>query len=150
MFKFFRPKKPVLSSPSKMFFKTCAGFFEYHCKYMTITLKENHAAVALVLDAQKEYGADSPISIGKNGCQLAALRVAARDGGFVVFAETPSSVGEGLQPGDAVLWVPRVYSAEVGSHMQDRRSGWIGLIRAKVNPVIDLVDPSFDVACRYD
>ena|ERR1700730_2948892 len=103
-----------------------------------------------VLDAQREFGTSTAISIGQDGSQLAALRVASEDGGFLVFATTPSAEGEKLQPGDVVLWVPYEYNKEAGDQMSDKRSGWVGLIRAKIKPEINSANPSFVVACRYD
>ena len=91
------------------------------------------------LDARQELGIS----------QLASLRVASKDGGFLVFATTPLAEGEKLHPGDVVLWVPYEYSKEAGGQMSDKRSGWVGLIRAKLKPEINPANPSFVVACRY-
>ena len=54
------------------------------------------------------------------------------DGGFVVTSKT---LGRGplLSPDDAVIWVPDAFSDEVAKLSSDRRFGWVGLIRAKVN-----------------
>ncbi len=149
MFNFLRKKKSKYANA--LYFKSGEAFFEYHCKYMVTTIKENHAAVALVLDARKELGAESAVDIIKNGIQAATIQVASDDGGFLVRAETLSSEGEKLQPGDVVLWVPHILFPEVGIRNQSRqRPGWLGFIRAKINPVIFLDSPSFDVVCRFD
>jgi hypothetical protein len=76
--------------------------------------------------------------------------VISEDGGFRVFASTPSNKGARLVPGDVVIWVPAIYSDEVGAGMSDRRTGWIGMIRAKVAPEISLADSDFSILCRYD
>jgi hypothetical protein len=95
----------------------------------------------------KSWGTPTPIRIGQDGSQLAALRVASKDSGFLVFATTPSAKGEELHPGDVVLWAPYEYSKEAGDQMSDKRSGWVGLIRTKLKPEINPADPSFVVAC---
>jgi hypothetical protein len=87
---------------------------------------------------------------GQGGFQFAMLRVASPDGGFLVFASTPSRAGDELRPDDLVFWVPSTYSDEAGSKMDDPRSGWIGLIRAKILPQIDMENPKFAVACRFE
>lgn len=148
---FFRRKKSrAASSLPTLYYKDGQAFFEYQCRYGHTSIEKKKAVIALVLDAQKELGTPTPISIGKDGSQLASLKVASGDGGFLVFASTPSEKGEKLTPGDIVLWVPYEYSAEAGTQMTDKRSGWIGLIRAKVKPQINLSTDSFEIACRYD
>jgi len=146
---FGKNKDSNRSRSQALYFKSGLAFFEYQCKYGFTKIENNVAIVGLVLDAQKEFGASNSVSIGKDGSQLAALRVASADGGFLVFANTPSHTGDKLKPDDCVLWVPSIYSHEAGNQMSDPRSGWIGLIRAKVEPKIDLQDPSFSITCRY-
>jgi hypothetical protein len=146
---FGKSKNSKMTNAQALYFKSGAAFFEYQCNYGFTDIKNNVAIVALVLDAEKEFGSSESISINKDGSQLAALMVASKDGGFLVFATAPSSAGDKLKPDDCVLWVPSIYEQEMGSKMSDPRSGWIGLIRAKVEPKIDLQDPSFAIICRY-
>ena len=143
MFEFLRKKKP--NHPPIIYYKSGAAFFKSQCDFGHTKLENNTAVVALVV----ELGTHPPIR-RQDGSQLAALRVASEDGGFIVFATTPSAKGEKLQPGDVVLWVPYEYSKEAGDQMSDKRSGWVGLIRAKLRPEINPANPSFVVACRYD
>jgi hypothetical protein len=142
--------EPSQSVTRNLEFKNGNAFFEYQCKYGCTEVKPNTAIIAIVLDAQKELDAPSPVLINKDGSQFAALRVVSDDGGFLVFANTLSNKGDKLKPDDVVLWVPSAYVKEMGNTMSDNRSGWIGLIRAKVNPRLDLNDTSFSIACRYD
>jgi hypothetical protein len=136
--------------PATLHFKSGAVFFEHQCKFGHTTIEPGTGVIALVLDAQKEFGTTTAVSIGADGAQLAALKVASDDGGFLVFAKTPSEKGDKLQADDLVLWVPSIYSEEVGHKVTDRRTGWVGLIRAKIKPEIQTDDPSFVFVCRYD
>ncbi len=106
--------------------------------------------IALVVDARKELGAEDPVTYNPKKGQLAVLRVISDDGGFRVFASTPSAKGDRLTPGDIVIWVPTVYSKEVGAGMEDRRTGWIGMIRAKVAPEIRLDSSEFRILSHYN
>ena len=130
-------------------FKDGASFFEYQCKYGHTKIENNTAIAALILDSKKEFGTQDSIKIKPSGAQLATLKVASEDGGFVTISETPSSAGERLQPGDIVLWVPHTFSEKIAKQLGDHRRGWVGLIRAKVVPEIDPTNPSFSIVCHY-
>jgi hypothetical protein len=129
--------------------RSSAAFFHGQCEHGDTTIERNKGIVANVLDARKDLGTAAAVQIEPDGRQLVVLRVASDDGGFVVPASTPSGSGDPLEPGDIVIWVPSIYSKEFGGHLQDKRCGWIGLIRAKIRPQSDSIDPSFDVLCRY-
>lgn len=118
-------------------FKGGVEFLEYQCKFGHTGLERGVAIVGLVLDAAKDYGVPVPVKVEEDGSQLAMIRVASEDGGFVVPAKTPTR-GEKLKPGDLVMWVPMSFNDEIGSKMPDRRFGWIGLIRAKIAPELDV------------
>jgi hypothetical protein len=150
VFKFLRSKSPKPTSSPMVHFKDGEGFFEYQCKHGFTSIEKGTAVIALVLDAQKEFGTPVAIRVKQDGSQLAALRVASDDGGFTVFATTPSAKGEKLQPGDVVLWVPSVLSKELGEKFDDTRKAWVGLIRAKVKPELNPNNPAFTIKCRYD
>ena len=139
MLEFLRRKKAKSESLPIIYYKNGEAFFQSQCDFGHTALEKNTAVVALVLDARQELGIS----------QLASVRVASKDGGFLVFATTPLAEGEKLHPGDVVLWVPYEYSKEAGGQMSDKRSGWVGLIRAKLKPEINPANPSFVVACRY-
>ena len=143
----FGRKKPVVKT---LLFKSGKAFFEYQCQFGHTKIEKNVAIIAVVLDAKEEFGTPSAVQVKQDGSQLAALRVASDDGGFLVFATTPSAKGEKLRPDDVVLWVPSVFVQDVGDKMQDSRSGWVGLIRAKIRPELNPADSSFVVMCRYD
>ena len=148
----FKKKPMQVSSPENgtLYFKSPRAFFDYQCKYGHTDVAVGVGVVALVRDAAKELGTPTSVSIKKDGSQLAALWVASSDKPFLVFGSTPSCLGERLVPDDLVLWVPAHYVEEVGSNAGDSRSGWIGLIRAKIKPEINPTISSFVIACRYD
>ncbi|QIG78936.1 hypothetical protein [Stakelama tenebrarum] len=127
-------RKKKSSLREKLPFKTAKGFFEYQCKYGGTRLEEGLGIVALVLDARKEFGTSVAVKREENGCQLAALRVAAEDGGFITFALTASQRGENLRPDDIVIWVPGDYLPAIAQQFDDERCGWVGLIVAKIAP----------------
>lgn len=135
----FKPKSPAPSRERlpTLYFKGGQEFFEYQCKFGHTQIEKGVAIVGIVLDAVKEYGVPVAVKVEQDGTQLAMIRVASDDGGFVVAAKTPTK-GEKLAVGDLVMWVPAAFSEEVGSKVQDRRFGWIGLVRAKIAPELDM------------
>ena len=138
------------SAPPPLVFKDGQAFFEYQCRFGCTSVVPNTGMIALVVDARKELGAEDPVTYNPKKGQLAVLRVISDDGGFRVFASTPSAKGDRLTPGDIVIWVPTVYSKEVGAGMEDRRTGWIGMIRAKVAPEIRLDSSEFRILSHYN
>ena len=127
-------KKKTKDLPDKIPFKTPEGFFETQCKFGGTRLAEGVGVVAIVLDAKAAFGTSVAVKIQENGCQLAALRVAADDGGFVTTAETASPKGDRLKPNDIVIWVPGAYLPALAKAAGDKRRGWVGLIMAKIAP----------------
>lgn len=132
-------------------FKSRSEFFEYQCKYGQTKIKKGFGIVGIVLDA-REYGSPFSVKIEKDGTQFAMIRVASDDGGFLVFAMTPRK-GDLLSVGDLIFWVPSIFSDETGSALQDSRSGWVGMIRAKIAPELS-VNPGegmngFKILCEY-
>jgi hypothetical protein len=138
-----KPELPVLP------FKSGQAFFDMQCKFGFTDIREEQGICALVLDAAKEFGTPEAVKVQPNGCQLATLKVASEDGGFVIFAETASSSGDALRPGDVVIWVPMVHMKEMADRLGDHRQGWVGLIIAKVAPEIDPNSNEMRVLCRY-
>jgi hypothetical protein len=136
-------------TPNILQFKSGTAFLEYQCKFGETEIRPNHGVVAVVLDSSKEFGTANAVKIEPDGTQVAALRVASRDGGFMVMARTPRPGGDRLKPDDVVIWIPVSHSPEMVLPGMDQRFGWIGFIGAKVNAVIDLASPSFDLVCRY-
>jgi hypothetical protein len=129
-------------------FKGSKAFFDYQCRFGDTSIEEKKAIVAIIVDAQKEFGTSKSISIEPDGTQTAAIRVAADDGGFVVLASTLSSKGESLNPGDLVFWVPMAWNEELARELGDERQGWIGLIVAKLRPEL-LAGNGWSIACKY-
>src|ERR1700691_973688 len=91
-------------------------------------LHEGVMLPALVLDAE----------IQGNGRQMASVRVASADGGFIVSASTGGSGGPRLLPGHFVAWQAERYDAQVAKEapptqkrfglfgVKDKRLGWVG------------------------
>jgi hypothetical protein len=75
-----------------------------------------------------------------NGCQMASVRVASPDGGFIVSASTSGPRGPRLQSGHFVAWHAQRYDPQVAKDtppahkrfglfgLKDKRIGWVGLI----------------------
>jgi len=138
------------SKPGVLYFKSGQAFFEMQCEYGHTELEQGQGVIALVLDAKREFGAPVAVKINADGSQMAMIRVAADDGGFVVPATTPSKRGDRLQPGDVVVWVPGAYKEEIGAAFGDPRCGWVGLILAKVAAEYDPKNPQWNVLCEYN
>lgn len=150
MWPFKTSKQSTKTVIQKLPFKSGAAFFEYQCKFGETTIKQNMGIVSIVIDAPKEFGVLSSVKINPDGSQLALINVASEDGGFIVPANTPSKTGDRLVAGDLVIWVPMVFNNEIGIKMGDSRSGWVGMIRAKIAPELDMSKPGFVIICPYD
>jgi hypothetical protein len=100
---------------------------------------------AHVADAKQEFGLSDSVKIGDDGSHKAVLRVASRDGGFIVVAET-FKPGDPLAPGDLVIWVP-LKKVDAATSETDR-TGWVGYIAAKVRPELS-PRKSDIVICSY-
>ena len=119
-----------------LFFMDGVAALEYACQFMKCPLHEGSFLPAIVLDSREMFGAATTIQTLKDGNQVAMLRVASDDGGFVVFATTAGPKGPKLQPGNFVGWKAAKHSAEVAASMgaKDPRSGWVGLIIGTLRP----------------
>ena len=128
-----KPKatKPVLNV------KSAGDLIDYNCEYMTTKLQPGYPLAAEVLDAATMFGTSVAVKVDERGIQTATLRVASDDGGFTVIATTQNS-GDLLEVGDAVAWVPGVFMQKLADASPDRRTGWVGLIVAKIAPEIDM------------
>ena len=127
------------------------AFFKRQCKCGDTRIEPGKGVVAMVLDASREFpGIPVAVMVEADGSQQAVLKVISEDGGFIVVAGTPPGKGEPLKLGDFVEWVPRefIYSEVMGP---DRRIGWIGLIRAKLDWLRRWPDTGAPrLLCRYD
>ena len=130
-------------------FKSGEAFFEMQCKYGYTDIVAGQGVSALVLDAVKEFGLPEAVKVQPNGCQLATIKVASEDGGFIVTAETASANGGALKPGDVVIWVPMTHLQKLADYVGEHRQGWAGLIVAKVAPEMDPNSREMKVLCRY-
>jgi hypothetical protein len=144
-------KKRELTPVSALRFKSGADFFKYQCKFGHTDIKPRHGIVALVIDAEKEFGVSQAVKIEADGRQMATLKVVSKDGGFIVNASTASGEGDRLKPDDVVIWVPVDYVELAVERAEgiDPRFGLLGFIVAKVAPEIDPNSPSFKVLCQY-
>jgi len=138
MFEFFKRAKmaPIRTGigPGPMYFKDGTAAFSAICEYMECPLGEGSSLPALVLDARELFGTASAIKIEPNGIQVAAIRVASSDGGFVVLASTLGPKGPRLEPGQLVVWQAGEFSPAVAKVSQDPRFGWVGLIVGTLKP----------------
>ena len=126
------------------------AFFKHQCKYGDTRIEPGKGVVAMVLDASREFpGIPVAVMVEADGSQQAVLKVISDDGGFIVVAKTPPGKGEPLKLGDFVAWVPRefIYSEVMGP---DRRVGWVGLIRAKLDWRHWPDNGAPRLLCRYD
>lgn len=113
-------------------FKDNQAAFEYACAFLICTVGAGAMLPALVSDG-RSLGVREPVRSNEDGTQTAVLKVASRDGGFLVVAQTIGS-GPQLLPGDFVAWQAGVHSRELGEASPDERFGWIGLILGKLRP----------------
>lgn len=148
----FSKKKNQPVMPGVLPFKSGAAFLEYQCKFGHTDIQPKQGIVALVLDAKKEFGVSEAVKVEPDGQQMAILKVASEDGGFIVAARTPTGAGDRLKPDDVVIWVPLEYAGDAVDKASgmDPRFGWVGFIVAKVAPEIDTANPEFKLLCRYD
>jgi hypothetical protein len=74
------------------------------------------------------------VKIQDEGNQLAMIRVASADGGFLVAAATVGPKGPRLHPGQLVAWKAMKHVPEVAKNVNDKRFGWVGLIIGTLKP----------------
>lgn len=140
MFNFFRRK--TISNKSAigrdfppLHFKDGNAALEYACRYMECSLNDGSLLPALVLDSRELFGTQTVIMIQDDGNQLAMLRVASRDGGFIVAATTANPKGPKLLTGQLVAWKAIKYVPTIAEKSTDKRFGWTGLIMGTLKPV---------------
>jgi hypothetical protein len=109
-------------------------------------LHEGIMLPALVLDARELFGAATAVETQGDGRQMAAVRVASADGGFIVCASTGGSRGPRLQPGHFVAWQAQRYDPHAAKQgpvtqkrfglfgLKDKRFGWVGVIAGTLKP----------------
>jgi hypothetical protein len=83
---------------------------------------------AIVLDAKEEFDTEQSVKIQDDGSQLAVIKVADSDGGFVVPAQTTGRGSVVLKPGDLVAWQAMEHMPDIGNEAGDYRFGWVGFI----------------------
>jgi hypothetical protein len=126
-------KPAVAPAPSELVFSDGASALEYACKFMDCTLAEGAFLPAVVVDS-REFGANAAVVVAAAGQQRLTLRVASRDGGFIINSETVGTNGPRLKPGDFVAWWADSYSQPLADAMNDTRRGWIGLVIGTLKP----------------
>jgi hypothetical protein len=142
------PFKKRQSSDGELFFTDSSALFKLNCKYGDTQIEPNKGVAAIVVDETKEFDVPDGIILDPEGRQTVVLRVASEDGGFLVVAKTAGR-GPLLNPKDAVIWVPYIFSEEVAKVSPDKRFGWVGLIRAKINFPAPFKNPMENLT-RYD
>lgn len=111
-----------------LFFRDGNAAFAHVCQYMECPLGEGHALPALVMDASEMFGTPQAVRTDPDGIQIALLRVASSDGGFLAFAPTSGPNGPKLGPGQLVLWRAEYHSPAFAKRSKDGRFGWVGMI----------------------
>lgn len=116
-------------------FKSGEAALEMACRYMNCSLNAGASLPALVLDSRALFGTEASVKVQENGTQLAMLRVASSDGGFLVAASTAGSNGPDLEPGQLVAWQAMSFSREIAdAGANDKRFGWVGVIVGTLKP----------------
>jgi len=114
-------------------FKDNTSAFEYACKYLECEVAEGAMLPAIVQDGKALFGTPASVSAATDGTQTAAIKVASKDGGFLVVAKTPGR-GPQLKPGDFVAWLAGSHVAKLAEAAPDKRFGWVGLIVGTLKP----------------
>jgi hypothetical protein len=143
LFGFFRRKTLQSRSGDDPFlqlaFEDSLRAFEHACGGECL-LRAGTILPALVLDARELLGAETATKIQDDGRQVALIRVASGDGGFLVSASTSGARGPTLQPGHFVAWQAERYDPQLAKNtpasrkrfgwvnLKDKRFGWVGLI----------------------
>ena len=151
--KIFRSSSTV-DTTAELVFKSGENAFGYACKYMDCSLGEGRTVPAIVVDA-REVASDeiSPVKTEPDQSQVAMIRVASHEGGFVIPAKTagaqssrrPDLVSQeghdnrhpDLKPGDLVSFTAMTYNKEIAETVGNKESGWVGLITSKLEPKLD-------------
>lgn len=140
MFEFLKRKKSAHPLPREtgtmpFYFKSGEAALRMACEYMECPLSKGSSLPALVLDAREAFGADEAVKVEPSGVQLAMLRIASPDGGFLAVSKTITANGPRLLPGQLVSWRAIEYSPEVArAGANDKRFGWVGVITATLKP----------------
>lgn len=114
-------------------FKGSQAAFEYACRFLICTVEVGAMLPALVEDGRLLFGTQDRVHSNDDGTQTGVLKVASKDGGFLVVARTIGS-GPQLLPGDFVAWQAGTHSRELAETSGDQRFGWVGLIVGKLRP----------------
>lgn len=130
-----KPSSTEVHAGRPLYFKGGEAALEMACRYMNCSLNAGASLPALVLDSRALFGTEASVKVQKNGTQLAMLRVASSDGGFLVAASTAGPNGPSLEPGQLVAWQAMNYSQEIAdSGATDKRFGWVGIILGTLKP----------------
>jgi len=114
-------------------FKDNASAFEYACIYLECEVAKGAMLPAIVQDGKALFGTQVSVTAAADGTQTAVVKVASKDGGFLVVAKTPGP-GPELRPGDFVAWLAHSHVAKLAEASPDKRFGWVGLIVGTLKP----------------
>jgi hypothetical protein len=115
-------------------FDTPQAAFAHACEHHDCTIAAEQPLLAVVLDAHTEFGADEAITIEEDGCTQVSLKVASKDGGFIVLSRTAKPPKQPLEVGELVCWVPLKHDSVLATSANDERFGWVGLVFATLEP----------------
>jgi len=137
MFGWGKPKKSPMGIPYPLVFKSADAAIEYSSAWMICKLRAGVHLPAVVLDSRDVAGTREAVHRRDDGIQLAWIRVAGDDGGFITMSETSGPCGPHLVPGDMVLWCAFAYKPELAGAFQDKRGAWVGLIVGTLAPELN-------------
>ena len=103
-----------------------------------------------MLDSKVLFGTDVSVKVQNDGRQLAILKIANSDGGFVVPAMTAIPNAPAIKPGDLVLWIAGQFLPDLAAKLGDSRKGWVGLIYGVLAPEMRTDSGAFRVAINYN
>jgi len=132
-------------------YKDNKSAFEMACKYLNTDLSPDVDLAALVVDHRSMedmlLGRGSAVRIDESGNQVMFLQISSSDGGFLAVSKTLGPNGPRLVPGDLVAWRAEDYLAGAAHLMNDPKSGWVGLVIAKLKP--EYVDGAWIIDERF-
>jgi hypothetical protein len=104
------------------------------CQHMEDLLREGASVPAVVMDGSEMFDPAQAVKRNPDGNQIALLRVASSDGGFMVLATTGGPNGPKLRPGQLVIWRALSHSPAIAQAAFDDRYGWLGIITSTMKP----------------
>ncbi|WNL45635.1 hypothetical protein RKE25_19820 [Dyella sp. BiH032] len=119
--------QPQSQSSDTLRFRDADSAFATECKYTDNRVAERVALVAIIRTLKVKEG-EEPVIL---------VQVADADGPFAAFAIDPAGKLPDLREGDLVAWLAFSYSDTLSLVLGDKRSGWMGVLTAKLSLTYD-------------